>query len=221
MKKVLMAATAIVAIALLPATAEARSKHKHYRHHRASDANGNQAFEPGKVTSRKTGAYTHVSAKFQPQAQAYIDDLEQNHGATIYYLGGYRRGRCSIGHQHPCGTALDVCQDRRAHVSGAKDCHLPPPATIVRVASAHGLYEGARWCDSDYGHVQLRPSGGHCTPTGWARHVYYIADAPATTQRILVARAKLHHKKRHYAPVEHMYASRELLPQVNWGLQSH
>src|SRR5262249_24378758 len=64
---------------------------------------------PFTVISRKTGARTRVAARFQ----AYIDDLEANHGGRVLFMGGIRPGRCSPSSEHPCGKALDVCQLRR------------------------------------------------------------------------------------------------------------
>ena len=77
------------------------------RRARTLDANGNNA--AGTVISRKTGARTRVAARFQ----AYIDDLEANHGGRVLFMGGIRPGRCSPSSEHPCGKALDVCQLRR------------------------------------------------------------------------------------------------------------
>lgn len=136
---------------------------RHHRSHRrlAFDANGNLA---GIVVSHDTGARARVSPRWAGKFQAYIDDLEA-HGARIRFMGGYRRGRCSLGSQHPCGSALDVCQLSRGRVD--RRCHLPPRYEIVRIAAAHGLYEGGRWCNSDYGHVQARESAGAC-----GAHIY-------------------------------------------------
>ena len=49
----------------------------------------------GIVTSRKTGARAHVDVAHGARFQAYIDDLENNHGARILFMGGIRPGRCS------------------------------------------------------------------------------------------------------------------------------
>src|SRR5215831_10762408 len=67
------------------------------RRARTLDANGNNA--AGTVISRKTGERTRVSARFQ----AYIDDLEANHGGRVLFMGGIRPGRCSPSSEHPCG----------------------------------------------------------------------------------------------------------------------
>ena len=71
------------------------------------DPNGNIA---GTIISHKTGARARVGGAYAPRFQAYIDDLENNYGAKVLFMGGIRRGRCSIYSEHPCGKALDVCQ---------------------------------------------------------------------------------------------------------------
>jgi len=58
--------------------------------------------------------------------------------------------------QHPCGKALDVCQHRRGVVDPS--CHLPGRAELGKIAASHGLFEGGRWCNSDYGHAQVDES---------------------------------------------------------------
>ena len=115
---------------------------------------------PGVVASRKTGARARVGISHGARFQAYIDDLENNHGARILFMGGIRPGGCSSSSMHPCGRALDVCQLRRGVVDPR--CHLPPRRTLAQIAASHGLFEGGRWCDSDYGHVQLGTSAGDC-----------------------------------------------------------
>ncbi len=122
------------------------------------DANGN-----GVVRSHKTNAHARVSPRFAPRFQAYINDLEA-HGAVIRFMGGYRKGRCSTRHMHPCGQALDVCQLKRGVVD--RRCHLPSRRSIAAIAARHGLFEGGRWCDSDYGHAQI--GGNAC---GAHRHL--------------------------------------------------
>ena len=123
----------------------------------AIDANGNIA---GIVISHKTGARTRVGGAYVARFQAYINDLEDNYGARILFMGGIRRGRCSIYSEHPCGKALDVCQLRRGVVDPR--CHLPNRAALGRVAASHGLFEGGRWCDSDYGHAQVGVTASAC-----------------------------------------------------------
>jgi hypothetical protein len=49
---------------------------------RALDANGNTA---GVVISLKTGAHARVGISYAARFQAYIDDLETNHGARAVY----------------------------------------------------------------------------------------------------------------------------------------
>jgi hypothetical protein len=34
-------------------------------------------------------------------------------------------------------------------------CKLPGRAVLGQIAASHGLFEGGRWCNSDYGHVQV------------------------------------------------------------------
>lgn len=138
-----------------------------------TDANGNpveithqgaSSGESGVVRSKKTGATARVSPRYAGAFQAYIDDLESR-GAAIYYMGGYRKGPCWAGGLHPCGKALDVCQDSRDHVSGHKNCHMPGRAELARIAAAHGLFEGGQWCHGDMGHVQVGETAAPCRRT--------------------------------------------------------
>jgi hypothetical protein len=121
------------------------------RRPRSLDANGNSA--GGMVISRKTGARARVGVAYAARFQAYIDDLENNHGARVLFMGGIRPGRCSPSSEHPCGKALDVCQLRRGVVDPR--CKLPERSALGRIAASHGLFEGGRWCNSDYGHAQV------------------------------------------------------------------
>lgn len=121
----------------------------------------------GTVVSRKTGATARVSPRYAAQFQAYVDDLEA-HGAVIYYMGGYRPGVCAPASLHPCGKALDVCQDYRGHVSGHKNCNLPSPSGMARIAAQHGLFEGGLWCNSDYGHAQVTSTAKACSSRNYA-----------------------------------------------------
>jgi len=132
------------------------------------------------VRSAKTGATARVSPKWSRVFQAYVDDLEA-HGAVIHYMGGIRPGRCSPASQHPCGSALDVCQDYRGHVSGARDCNLPGPVEMAAIAARHGLSEGSTWCGSpDYGHAQAIPTGTTCTARGtFGPHKHRLASRSA------------------------------------------
>ena len=120
--------------------------HQGYR----SDANGNAA---GFVISSRTGARARVGIRYVARFQAYIDDLENNHGARVLFMGGIRPGGCSPSSEHPCGKALDVCQLRRGVVD--LRCKLPGRAALAQIAASHGLFEGGRWCNSDYGHAQV------------------------------------------------------------------
>jgi hypothetical protein len=121
------------------------------------DANGNPA---NVVISSKTGARARVGITYAARFQAYIDDLENNYGARVLFMGGIRPGRCSISSEHPCGKALDVCQLRRGVVDPR--CHLPNRVALGRIAASHGLFEGGRWCDSDYGHAQIGVTAAAC-----------------------------------------------------------
>jgi len=121
------------------------------------DANGNAA---GIIISAKTGARARVGVAYAARFQAYIDDLENNHGARVLFMGGIRPGRCSVSSEHPCGKALDVCQLRRGVVDPR--CNLPGRAAIGQIASSHGLFEGGRWCNSDYGHAQVDVTAAAC-----------------------------------------------------------
>ena len=123
----------------------------------ALDANGNPT---GVIVSAKTGARARVGRTYAARFQAYIDDLESNYGARVLFMGGIRPGRCSSSSEHPCGKALDVCQLRRGVVD--RRCKLPSRVVLGQVAAAHGLFEGGRWCNSDYGHAQVGTTAGAC-----------------------------------------------------------
>jgi hypothetical protein len=108
------------------------------------------------IRSKKTGVTAHVAQKYAAEFQAYIDAIEAE-GAAIHYMTGVRKGRCSVPRsKHPCGMALDVCQDARGKVSRMRNCRLPPPARLAAIAKQFGLIEGGGWCNSDYGHVEVR-----------------------------------------------------------------
>ena len=113
----------------------------------------------GIVRSAKTGATAHVAPGHAAAFQAYIDDLE-SHGAVVRFMGGYRAGVCSPRHEHPCGKALDVCQLSRGRVDAR--CHLPGRQEIASIAERHGLFEGGRWCNQDYGHAQVDVTAPAC-----------------------------------------------------------
>ncbi len=121
-----------------------------------------EAYEKGSgiVRSQKTGATARVSPKYAPKFQAFIDALESQYGATIMFMGGYRRGPCANYSQHPCGAALDYCQLSRGRVDGR--CRLPGRSIVIALASRLGLEEGGQWCHHDYGHVQGMKSAGPC-----------------------------------------------------------
>jgi hypothetical protein len=135
----------------VPSAAQFKDKKTAARQARALDANGNNA--AGIVVSRKTGARARVGVAYAARFQAYIDDLETNYGARVLFMGGTRPGRCSLSSEHPCGKAIDVCQHRRGVVDPR--CNLPGRVALGKIAASHGLFEGGRWCNSDYGHVQV------------------------------------------------------------------
>ena len=114
----------------------------------------------GIVMSAKTGARARVGVAYAARFQAYIDDLEKNYGARVLFMGGIRPGRCAPESEHPCGKALDVCQMRRGVVDPR--CNLPGRVVLGQIAAAHGLFEGGRWCHSDYGHAQIDVTAPAC-----------------------------------------------------------
>ena len=121
-------------------------------------ASGNKL--DGIVMSAKTGARARVGVAYAARFQAYIDDLEKNYGARVLFMGGIRPGRCAPESEHPCGKALDVCQMRRGVVDPR--CNLPGRVVLGQIAAAHGLFEGGRWCHSDYGHAQIDVTAPAC-----------------------------------------------------------
>ena len=112
------------------------------------------------IVASATGAHARVGVAYAARFQAYIDDLEKNYGARVLFMGGIRRGQCSIASEHPCGKALDVCQLRRGVVDAR--CNLPCRVTLGQIAAKHGLFEGGRWCNSDYGHAQVDVTAPAC-----------------------------------------------------------
>jgi hypothetical protein len=122
---------------------------------------GKAAQADGVIRSHKTGATAHVAPEYATSFQAYVDDLE-NQGATVRFMEGYRRGTCSLEHQHPCdgGMALDVCQTGRGQVD--PKCNLPSAKVMAQTAARHGLLEGGLWCDQDRGHAQVRVTAPAC-----------------------------------------------------------
>ena len=154
--------TTLNATAPTPSYRKSRSEIKRtiataQRRSRAFDANGNAA---GIVKSDKTGSRARVGIAYAARFQAYINDLENNYGARVLFMDGIRGGRCSSSSEHPCGKALDVCQLRRGIVDPR--CHLPSRAVMGQIAATHGLFEGGRWCNSDYGHAQIDVTAVAC-----------------------------------------------------------
>lgn len=146
-----------------PTHSARKSQRQHHRHAVASkptDANANTATQLGYVISHKTGARARVGVAHAATFQAYVDDLETNYGAKITFMGGTRPGRCSSAHQHPCGRAIDLCQRRRGVVDSK--CNLPGRRSLATIAARHGLFEGGRWCNSDYGHAQVGETAPDC-----------------------------------------------------------
>jgi len=173
MQRRLVYVAAIALLCVVTSSAFAR------RHHQPTlDANGNG----GLVVSHKTGATARVGSQYAALFQGYIDAVEAA-GATVRFMGGIRRGHCWSGGMHPCGKALDVCQTGRGRVDPR--CHLPPRHQLAQIASAHGLFEGGRWCHSDYGHAQVGESSAACGQRQYR-------DAPTT----MVASARSHHRGR-------------------------
>jgi hypothetical protein len=138
---------------------------------RTLDANGNPA---GTIVSGKTGARARVGTAYAARFQAYIDDLENNYGARVLFMNGIRPGRCTLSSEHPCGKALDVCQLRRGVVD--QRCHLPGRVVLGQIAASHGLFEGGRWCRSDYGHVQVGVTAPACAELAARRCVTLASE---------------------------------------------
>lgn len=176
----------LMGLLVLCVAADARTRHRHI------DANGNRA-SAGNVVSKKTGASARVSWQYAATFQAYIDDLESQ-GAEVRFMGGIRPGHCGLASLHPCGKALDVCQLSRGRVD--RRCHLPDRGNMARIAEAHGLFEGGRWCHSDYGHAQVGVTAAACGDRGStlvasaASHrrlaAYQDPMFPANTDRLVI-----------------------------------
>jgi hypothetical protein len=149
---------------------------------RTLDANGNPA---GAIVSGKTGARARVGIAYGARFQAYIDDLENNYGARVLFMSGIRPGRCTISSEHRCGKALDVCQLRRGVVD--QRCHLPGRIVLGQIAASHGLFEGGRWCNSDYGHVQVGVTAPACGDVA-ARSCVSLASEESAGSAIRTAR---------------------------------
>jgi hypothetical protein len=49
-----------------------------------------------------------------------------------------------------------------AWLMGAAIC----PVALGRIAASHGLFEGGRWCNSDYGHAQIDVTAPACGERG-------------------------------------------------------
>ena len=151
---------ALVLVLFIPNVSQASGSHR--GRHAVRDANGNIAHSLVTIRSKKTGATARVDAQYASEFQSYIDDLE-GRGAVIRFMGGFRRGHCGSASLHPCGRALDVCQRSRGRVDAS--CRLPPPSTLATIARSHNLFEGGRWCNSDYGHAQVGLTAAACSST--------------------------------------------------------
>lgn len=150
----------------------------------APKASQKPSYGSGIVRSGKTGATAHVSPRFAPIAQAIVDDLERQ-GASIRFMGGYRRGPCWAGGLHPCGLAIDLCQTGRGVVD--RRCNLPSRAVEARIAAAHGALSGGVWCNQDRGHVQLGQTAGACGRNIYAAVSSYHAKVRHHGKRVRVA----------------------------------
>lgn len=176
----------LMGLLVMCASAQNAEARRHHASHprQTLDANGSPSLGAGVIISKKTGATARVGAAYAAMFQAYIDDVE-NHGASVRFMGGIRRGHCWVGGLHPCGKALDVCQLSRGRVDAR--CHLPDRSTLARIASAHGLFEGGRWCHSDYGHAQIGETAAACG----SRPTTLVASARVRTRRIATAQATM------------------------------
>ena len=191
------------AIPAYPADHQARTTHTHRQAHShrvasttstyRSDDEDSRAEQPsvgvsggGIVRSHKTGATARVSVAFASTAQAVVDDLEQNYGAAIKFMGGYRRGPCASWSLHPCGLAIDLCQLARGVVDGR--CNMPSRAIEEKVARAHGAYSGGEWCNNDRGHIQAKETAAPCG------HNLYAAVTKFKGTTEVAARHRVLHK---------------------------
>jgi hypothetical protein len=86
----------------------------------ALDANGNAT--AGVIVSSKTGARARVGVAYATRFQAYIDDLENNHGARVLFMGGIRPGHCSPSSEHPCGKRWTCVSSGAASLIHAAIC---------------------------------------------------------------------------------------------------
>ena len=77
--------------------------------------------------SAKTGVRARVGVAYAARFQAYIDDLEKNYGARVLFMGGIRRGHCSIASEHPCGKALTCASFDVAWLICAAICRVVSP----------------------------------------------------------------------------------------------
>jgi hypothetical protein len=68
--------------------------------------------------------------------------------------------KASISGERRCGKAPDVRQLRRGAIDPR--CNLPGGQGLGKIAASHGLFEGGRWCNSDYGHAQIGVTAAAC-----------------------------------------------------------
>ena len=101
--------------------------------------------------SGKTGAGARAGIAYAARFQAYIDDLETNHGARVLFMGGIVRLMFDF-REHPRGKASDVCQLRH----GAVDQRAICPAVRCSARSPLQTVGSKRTrCNSDDGHAQI------------------------------------------------------------------
>ena len=126
---------------------------------RTLDANGNRA--AGIVMSRKTGARARVGVAYAARFQAYIDDLEtQSRRARAVH--GRRSARPLLTFQRASMWKGSGCVPTAVEAWSTRRCNLPGRVTLGQIAAAHGLFEGGRWCNSDYGHAQVDVTAAAC-----------------------------------------------------------
>jgi hypothetical protein len=64
-----------------------------------------------------------------------------------------RRANIRAGKRWTCVSSRGVVDSR---------CNLPARRALGEIAAAHSLFEGGRWCNSDYGHAQIGVTAAAC-----------------------------------------------------------